>query len=591
MALAPSARRRPPAATAVAVAPPQTVPWVVWFLAAALVAVLVPFGARAAGAQEATPAALTGSRYTPVTPVRVLDTRTGLGARAGTVGPTGTIDLQVAGVQGVPSTGVTAVVLNVTVTDPASPGYVTVYPSGQSRPLASNLNFVTNQVAPNQVTVAPGAGGRVTLASPITSTHLVADLVGWYGPGAQSAYNALPPTRVLDTRDGTGGLTTLQGGSPQNLQITGRAGVPGSGVAAVVLNLTVTGPSGPGYLTAYPTGQPQPVASSVNYAVGRTVANLVTVPVGTGGKISLFASNGSAPTVADVAGYYGTNGKLYFPTDITRVLDTRDGTGSPRGRVGAGEQRTVDPAGAMGIGFSGTAAVLANVTATEPDAYGYLTVFPAGTAKPLASNLNFEPMLTVPNATISRLNGGAVTIDNPWGSVHLVMDVFGFFADSGPYTRSAFTNWDNRAKAVAGYTNGQLPPDLLATPVAGCTVYGPSAGDLAAMIAEARAAGTGLSASSCYRDYDGQVAAREYWCGQGACQMAAVPGTSNHGWGKAIDFRDVNGGLTWDSPGYVWLAENAWRFNFIHPNALGPSSSAPEAWHWEWVGDGGKMFG
>ena len=112
-----------------------------------------------AGAQSA-PALAVGSRFTPITPVRLLDTRSGLGAPTGMVGPEGPIELQVGGVGGVPSAGVTAVVLNVTVTDPTVPGFVTVYPTGQPRPLASNLNFVAGQIVPNQVTVEVGSGGR-----------------------------------------------------------------------------------------------------------------------------------------------------------------------------------------------------------------------------------------------------------------------------------------------------------------------------------------------------------------------------------------------------------------------------------------------
>ena len=420
----------------------------------------------------------------------------------------------------------------------------------------------------------------MSLASPLAHTHLVADLVGWYGGTALSRYTPVSPTRVLDTRDGTGGpAVPLAGDSPRMLTVTGRGGVPTDGVSAVVINMAVTEPSGPGYLTVYPAGQTRPLASSLNYVPGRTVANLVTVPVGAGGAIELYASGGSVPTVGDIAGYFSADGSLYFSVPTTRVLDTRNGTGTVPGKVAGDSPRTVDPSVIMGIGFAANVAVVGNVTATEQTSSGFVTVFPAGTTPPLASNINYEPNRTVPNAAITRLGAGAVTLSNPLGAAHLIVDVSGFFADSGPYARSAFVDWDNRAKPVAGATNGMIPADLLVAAATGCTVYLSVAGELGRMLADAAAAGTGLAANSCYRDYAGQVAARDYWCSQGACQFAAVPGTSNHGWGKAVDFRDRNGGLTWNSPGYVWLAENAWRYNFIHPeharsDVIGPGGVA-----------------
>jgi LAS superfamily LD-carboxypeptidase LdcB len=63
--------------------------------------------------------------------------------------------------------------------------------------------------------------------------------------------------------------------------------------------------------------------------------------------------------------------------------------------------------------------------------------------------------------------------------------------------------------------------------------------------------------------------------------MAAVPGTSIHGWGRAVDLQDPTGKMTFDSPGYRWLQANAWRFGFVHPAWAEPGGSAPEPWHWE----------
>ncbi len=115
-----------------------------------------------------------------VSPARVLDTRTGNGGLSRPVAADETIDVQVAGRGGVPSSGVSAVVLNVTVTEPTAVGHLTVFPSGTAMPLASNLNFVAGQTVPNLVVAKVGAGGKVSLFNSRSSTHVVFDVAGWY---------------------------------------------------------------------------------------------------------------------------------------------------------------------------------------------------------------------------------------------------------------------------------------------------------------------------------------------------------------------------------------------------------------------------
>lgn len=150
---------------------------------------------------------------------------------------------------------------------------------------------------------------------------------------------------------------------------------------------------------------------------------------------------------------------------------------------------------------------------------------------------------------------------------------------------------DNRPSVVAGYQNGRLPANELLQVAPRCVTYHRSAPSLIAMIAAARRAGIRLVPAECYRDYAGQVAVREMWCQRGACHMAAVPGTSNHGWGKAVDFSDSAGAsLDFDSPAYHWLKANAAWFGWNHPGVMEPTGPVPEAWHWEWVGDGGRMY-
>jgi hypothetical protein len=134
-----------------------------------------------------------------------------------------------------------------------------------------------------------------------------------------------------------------------------------------------------------------------------------------------------------------------------------------------------------------------------------------------------------------------------------------------------------------GLVNGELPASALVTITPSCQIWAPAAPDLTSMIAAAKSDGVNLSPESCYRTYAQQITEREYWCGLGMCQFAAVPGTSVHGWGKAVDFADQNGELTFTSVGYIWLKAHAATYCFVHPAWAEPTGSAPEPWHWEWT--------
>ena len=143
-------------------------------------------------------AAAAPSAFTSLAPYRLLDTRYGVGAANVAVAKGGTVHLQVATRGGVPATGVSAVVLNVTVTAPTKPGYVTVYGDGTTRPTASNLNFVAGQTIPNLVIAPVGANGKVALYNGTGGTiHLIADVSGYYRSRARTAagaFGALAPT-------------------------------------------------------------------------------------------------------------------------------------------------------------------------------------------------------------------------------------------------------------------------------------------------------------------------------------------------------------------------------------------------------------
>jgi hypothetical protein len=254
-------------------------------------------------------------------------------------------------------------------------------------------------------------------------------------------YHAVTPVRILDTRVGTGGFSSpITAGHSIDLPVGGVGPVPASGVAAAVLNVTVTDTTAASFLTIFPTGVAMPVASNLNWVAGVTVPNLVTVGLGTGGKVTIYNGFGSTDVVVDVEGYYSTPDQspgpdgLFNPLVPLRLLDTRIGTGAPTAKVLAGATLTLHVTGVggtAGVPASGAAAVVLNVTVTNPTAASFLTVWPSGVAMPLASNLNFRAGQTVPNRVMVGLGtGGSVSIYNGFGTVDIVADVNGWFTDS-----------------------------------------------------------------------------------------------------------------------------------------------------------------
>jgi hypothetical protein len=247
---------------------------------------------------------------TTVSPARMLDTRSGIGAVAAPVGTGAELVLQVAGRGGVPATGVSAVVVNLTVTQPAAPGWVSAFADGGGRPLVSNLNFVSGLTVSNLAIVPVGADGAIRLHNGSSGTvQLAVDISGYHlgrTPTLPGALVTVSPARVLDTRTGNGApAAPVRQGAELVLQVAGRGGVPATGVSAVVVNLTVTQPATPGWVSAFADGSVLPPVSNLNFVAGQTVPNLAIVPVGADGKIRLHnGPGGTVQLVADVCGYY-----------------------------------------------------------------------------------------------------------------------------------------------------------------------------------------------------------------------------------------------------------------------------------------------
>ena len=329
----------------------------------------------------------------------------------------------VTGVAGVPADA-SAVMANVTVTDPTADGFVTVWPCGVPRPLASNGNFTVGQTVATATLVRVGVGGRVCASSNV-DVNLVVDIEGWFGPA--STYRSMTPTRLLDSREGPGASTgTITAGSGLALPVAGVATV-GADAAAVVMNVTAVDPTTDGFVTVWPCDQPRPLASSLNVAARRTIANLVVSAIGPSGRIC-FASNVDTQIVVDAQGWFGGD-STYRPITPMRLADTRAGETDAVGNLATGAPLVIP---IRGVAIDATAVML-NVAVTNTTNVGWLVAWPCNETRPLASNINFVPGQTVANAVLAKVDsdGNVCVASNT--SVDVVVDVTGTFGLASSY--------------------------------------------------------------------------------------------------------------------------------------------------------------
>jgi hypothetical protein len=352
--------------------------------------------------------------------------------------------------------------------------------SGLPPATSATIGGLTNATAYTISVTATNAAGS-GIASPDSNT---------ISPG-RGVFHPLSPARILDTRQGSGPLV---GGSTITVPVAGAGGLPADGVYAAVINVTATNTTAPSYLTIYPAGIPQPLASSLNWTAGQTVPNLVEVAVGPTGQVNVFNAAGSTDVIFDIEGYVATPTATPGPSGLfnavapSRILDTRS-----TAPVGPNSSITLRVAGNNAIvPPSGAAAVVLNVTVTRPSASSYLTVFPTG-SQPLASNLNFTAGQTVPNRVIVPLgSGGSISFYNAYGSVDVIADVSGWFTDaSNPSaigsrfapvaparildTRTTQRLGPNQSLTLAIAGNGPIPNAGVLAVVLNVTVTGPTA--------------------------------------------------------------------------------------------------------------------
>jgi hypothetical protein len=421
---------------------------------------------------QVTPSASDGSAYTPIQPCRLADTRqnSGLQGVGHTLTAGQTLPVQVAGQCGVPDFNtwdnrtITAVVVNITAINPTAPGWLKAYGDGQTPPATSSVNFLAGQTIANEATIAVGANitgwdGSIDITNLTGSTDVAVDVQGVYTSHIRhdaSSFYSLTPFRVLDTRVNSGYPgqgATLSAGTQINFLPGTRTFLPWgtlvpNDATAVVLNVTATNTTAPGFLTLWAANGGQPLASNLNWpSAGTTIPNRVIVPIDPiTGMVTVF-SNVGTDVVVDVNGYFATGhhednavwGKLYYPLVTSqRIVDTRASSGYQGGDqpLSAGANRVFSvPVDSFGLGPHAPwdfTAVDINTTVTDATAPSFLTVWPNdGSPRPWASDNNWVAGSIISNGDLvgtGALGQQELHVYNYFGNVDVVIDLFGYYA-------------------------------------------------------------------------------------------------------------------------------------------------------------------
>ncbi|MEO8228344.1 MAG: hypothetical protein ABI628_01135 [Chloroflexota bacterium] len=254
----------------------------------------------------------TGGTFTPVTPFRALDTRTGAGLTGKFVSSTAR-KLQIGSALGPVPLTATAITGNLTVVGPSKAGFASVTKTLNNSPTTSTINFPAGAVRANGVFAPLDTDGSLWIvykSAAGATSHFLLDVTGYFEDGILGLkFVPLNPSRIMDSRPGvalsgvTGAFTS---GSPKTLDVQGHWGAPASAVA-VTGNLTVTGQTAGGFVSATPDPEPIPATSTINFPMGDTLANGIVAPLNVTGESSFVYKSSPGRTthlILDLSGYF-----------------------------------------------------------------------------------------------------------------------------------------------------------------------------------------------------------------------------------------------------------------------------------------------
>ena len=458
-------------------------------LTTCLLGTLLSMGVEMVSLPKPVAAAPSGLGYTAITPCRVADTRLD---QRGRLTPSGASrDLQVTGTGqqfvtqgGTPGgcsvpVGAAAAEVTITAVGPVGSGFLRAFPTGAQSTTSTFVSYSTGQSVSNTGTLAlaVGSAANLRIQNFIGASDFVVEIQGYYQEAGGSGYAPVQPCRVVDTRIQPSRPTvinetgTFAPGNQRSFQVAGTGqqfaaqggaasgcGIP-AGITAVELSITAVGPSGNGFVRAFPHGQSAPNATFLSYSAGEGVTNTGTVTL-TGGRsgvdLSVLNLGASTNIVIDVFGFYIPGaGSRYIPVTPCRVLDTRTAGVAfvPKrvrslqvgGRfVGFASQGASDP---KGCGVAERAqAVEVSLTAVTPASTGFLRAAPAGSGRvPDATVLNYVAGKSVTNTAslpLGEFGRHDLNLQNLSGVTNLVIDVQGYFAATSLPGENAMESMD-----------------------------------------------------------------------------------------------------------------------------------------------------
>ncbi|MDQ1742292.1 MAG: hypothetical protein QOE23_631, partial [Pseudonocardiales bacterium] len=379
-----------------------------------------------------------GSQYFPfASPNRIVDTRTGLGVRAGLLGAGTAVAVPVpsTGTNAVPPAA-TSVVISLSGTGAQGGTYLSVYSKVFGGNSTLNLNGKDANATVTAIVKLNSSHGFL-LRNAAAPTHALITVLGYFGAPSDTGglgYVALPSHRLLDTRVPTGISKVAKLVPNQSVTVDAApGGVPADATVAVV-NMTALNQTAGGYLTAYPSASP--AVASVDYRQ-YSRSNLVAVPL-VNRKFVVVNRYASTDAMIDIVGYFSPSASARFVTlpNPRRIADTRTGNGGRYAPMTANATITLDAGGLYGVPYdvSGLWVGLTAIAAGN----GYLSIYPKGAAAPHASNMDFTTGRVVPNAAIATLSAGTAsappafsTIDR-FGASQVLEDAYGYFVAAGP---------------------------------------------------------------------------------------------------------------------------------------------------------------
>jgi len=368
-------------------------------------------------------------QFVAMTPCRIADTRNATGAFGGPELAAGTsrtfnVPQSACNVPG----NAAAYSLNVTVVPVEPLAFLIVWPTGEVQPVVSTLNSDDGRVKANAIITPAGTSGGISVFASDT-TQFILDIDGYFVPEGTSTagleFYPLTPCRMADTRTAAGPLggPTLTGGVGRAFPLlSSTCGVP-STVQAYSLNITAVPHSSLGFLTVWPTGQAQPVVSTLNSSTGTATANAAIVPTGIGGDISIFVSD-TADVILDVNGYFaapGAGGLSLYTVAPCRALDTRSAAGAFQGTL------TVPVHGSSCAPPATAQAYVLNATVLPTATLSYLTLWAAGGTQPDVSTLNASDGAVTSNMAIVPTTNGSVDAFAA-DATNLLLDLSSYFA-------------------------------------------------------------------------------------------------------------------------------------------------------------------